>query len=286
MSDDLPVKREPERPLKHFTKIKNLTGWRRVAIGMWGNATSPTVYGQQLMAVSKVRELIRTVREEHDVKISPVHVFVKCVGDVFRTFPDYNVMIKRRQFFRRNSADVFMQVAIHEGGGDLGGIKIQAVDKKTIVDIGHEVAERAERVRARKDQDLEKAKKSMGNIPGLLMPLAVRLTDIIGNDLGVNLSFLGVKPDSWGGAMVTNVGSLGLPHGYAPLVAASRVPVIFLMGAIGDHPVVENKEVVAREMLMLTGTFDHRVFDGLQIAKLYNHVKKRFEDPSWMLDEL
>jgi len=273
-------------PTKRFTALERLTGWRKVSIGMWGPPTDPTVTGEQKVDMTKVLPVIQRIREEHDVKVTPVHLWVKCVGHMLAEYPDLNVMIRRRKFFTRSTADVFMQVAIFEGDGDLGGILMRSVNTKSILDIGREVAERAQRVRAHQDKELEKAKKSMMRLPGMMMPLAVRLTDILSNDLGINLSFIGVKPDGWGGAMVTNVGSFGLKQGFAPLVPAARVPAVFCLGMTHDVPMVIDGEVVARRAMSVSATFDHRVYDGMQIAKLQKYIVGRFENPEWMLEEL
>ena len=283
MGDNLPVQQSDNRG---FTRLKRLSGWRRVAVGMWGRPSDPTIYGELDLNVEKVLLLMKKIRETYEVKISPMHVFLKSVGDMFREYPDFNVMLRRNRFYQRATADVFLQVAIKEGKGDLGGIKIAQVDRKTLVDLTREIFSRAERVRARQDKDLERTKRSMSGLPPFLMPFAVRLTDILSNDLGINLSFVGLKPDAWGGAMVTNIGSFGLQHGYAPLVPATRTPAVFAVGAIRDMPVAVDGQVVVKPMMKVTGTFDHRIFDGFQVAKIVNHVVDRFENPEWMWDEL
>lgn len=284
--ETLPVKRQVRSSRQIFKRLKKLTGWRRVAMGMWRRPTESHVYGEQKLDFSKALPLIDELRERSDLKVSPLHVFVKAVGDMFHVYPEYNVMLRRRRFYMRQTADVFMQVAIREGGGDLGGIKVEAVDRKTILDLAREVAVRAAKVRAREDKDLEKTKSALQRLPPELMPAVVRLTDVLSNDLGLNLSFLGVKPDAWGGAMVTNIGSLGLPHGYPPLVPASRTPILFCIGALRDEPVAIDGKVEVRPMMTVTGTFDHRVFDGLQLANMCRHLKDRVESPEWLLDEV
>lgn len=292
MSDaiDKPAGTAPEAPQpkkkRRFTPLQKLSGWRRVSVGMWRPATHPTVLGEYKADVTRVLPLIETIRERYGAKLTPVHLWVKCVGNMFAQYPELNVIVRRNRFYARASADVFMQVAIFEGDGDLGGLLIRAVDQKTILEICQEISERAARIRARQDKELEKAKHAMKNVPPLLMPAAVRLTDMLSNGLGLDLGFLGVKSDAWGGAMVTNIGSLGLYQGFAPLVPATRTPLIFAMGKVHEVPVVEGGAVVPRTVVSVSATFDHRIFDGMQIAKLQNFVVDRFENPQWILDEI
>jgi pyruvate dehydrogenase E2 component (dihydrolipoamide acetyltransferase) len=285
MAEDLPEKRAAKKgPV--FKRLRELTGWRKVALGMWARPTSPTVYGEQRLDMTKVVPFLESMNQAHGVKLTPLHIFVKAVGDMFRQYPDFNVVLRRRAFYSRTSNDVFVQVAIRRGAGDLSGVKVTQLDQKTVLDVYRDLAARADRVRSGEDKAMEKAKKSMVRIPTWIMPNIVRLVDVLSNDIGLNLSFMGVPPDAWGGCMVTNIGSFGLPHGYAPLVPPSRVPMLFCLGAARDEPVAVNGQVEVRKMLTVTATFDHRLFDGLQIAQLSEHVKSHFEDPAWLAEEL
>lgn len=273
------------RRAPRFVPIERLSGWRRIAVGMWDRPTASTVYGEQRLDARAALALVAELRARHPgARPTVAHVFVKAVGDLLRAMPDANVMLRRGRFFRREDAAVFMQVAIPDVD-DLGGIKISHVDRKSLLDLAVEVEARAARVRDHSDPALERAKRSVQGAPPWLMGGLVRLADVLSHDLGLDLSSLGAAPDAFGGAMVTNIGSFGLPHGYAPLVPASRVPMVFCVGAVRDEPVVDEGQVVARPTLTVCGTFDHRVFDGLQLARISRHVRHRFEDVGWLREE-
>jgi len=49
--------------------------------------------------------------------------------------------------------------------------------------------------------------------------------------------------------------------------------------------VVRDGEIVVRTILPLTGTFDHRIVDGMQIGKLGRAIHRNFKQPEW-LDEI
>ena len=57
------------------------------------------------------------------------------------------------------------------------------------------------------------------------------------------------------------------------------------LGKIEEKPVVRQGKVVIRSVLPLTGTFDHRIVDGMQIGKLARSIKRNFRKPGW-LDEI
>ena len=66
---------------------------------------------------------------------------------------------------------------------------------------------------------------------------------------------------------------------------AAKVPCVVVLGKLEEKPVVRNGEIVIRTILPLTGTFDHRIVDGMQIGKLARSIKRSFRKPEW-LDEV
>ena len=51
------------------------------------------------------------------------------------------------------------------------------------------------------------------------------------------------------------------------------------VGKIYEKPVVYKGQIVARPVMSLNLTFDHRVADGATGARFISHVKERLEDP-------
>ena len=57
------------------------------------------------------------------------------------------------------------------------------------------------------------------------------------------------------------------------------------LGAIRREPVVEGNEIVPRDMMSLSLTFDHRTVDGAPAAKFLNTLSRCIEQPSpWLME--
>ena len=69
------------------------------------------------------------------------------------------------------------------------------------------------------------------------------------------------------------------------LMPAAKVPAVIVLGRVEEKPVIRDGEIVARTILPLTGTFDHRIVDGMQIGKLARGIKRGFRHPE-RLDEV
>src|SRR5437867_12958086 len=110
---------------------------------------------------------------------------------------------------------------------------------------------RVERLRQRRDRQVERTKSMLDRIPVPLLGRVMRAISFLIYDLDLDLTRLGVVKDEFGSAMVTNVGMFGLTQAYAPLVPFSRTPLVVLVGEVQEKPVAEAGRVVVRPMMTL-----------------------------------
>ena len=99
-------------------------------------------------------------------------------------------------------------------------------------------------------------------LPRPLLRIAIRLAAFLTSDCNVNLPRIGLPRQAFGSAMISSVGMWAVSSAYSPLAAYYRVPVLVLVGSVESRPVVRAGTVIARPMLTLTATFDHRHVDG------------------------
>ena len=104
--------------------------------------------------------------------------------------------------------------------------------------------------------------------------------------MNMDMRWAGMPQDLFGSAMITNIGSLGLPTAFVPLVPYSRVPLLLALGSIESRPVVEKEKVVVRKVMEIGSTFDHRILDGGHAAKMQRIVRKWMENPFEHFDAL
>ncbi len=80
---------------------------------------------------------------------------------------------------------------------------------------------------------------------------------------------------------VTSVGNLGGLFSF-PII---NVPDAAILGVhtIQKRPVVREDEIVARDMLYLSLSFDHRLVDGAEATLFLREVIEHLEDPYWLM---
>ncbi|MBN1944496.1 MAG: 2-oxo acid dehydrogenase subunit E2 [Bradymonadales bacterium] len=264
-----------------YVKVKPLyktPPFRRVALGTWGHPTDPQIYGTLEVDLTKANEW-KKKHEKDGVKISPLPMVARAIALAMQQHPDLNGFIRFKKIYIRQSIDLFFQVATEHKSGrhDLTGVRVTEADKKGVIQIAAEIAKKVERVRKKQDTDLQKTSRMLSWMPGWMVWVMLKAVAFLSYTL--NLKFPGLPPDSFGGCMITNVGSLGLDMAYAPLVPYSRVPLIILLGQAKPRPVVEDSNIAIREVLTLNATIDHRFCDGALLARMVRVIQEVFDNP-------
>ncbi|MBI2395019.1 MAG: 2-oxo acid dehydrogenase subunit E2 [Deltaproteobacteria bacterium] len=269
--------------MRGFRREKKLSTWRRLALHAWSAPDSPTIYGTLEIDATEATSYVRTLRREGGPRVTITHLVGHAVAAAIRTRPEVNAIIRFGSVYRRETIDVYYQVAF-EGGEDLNGFKIPRADEKDVLTIARELEEGARAVRARKTEAVASARR-FGKMPAFLTGVAMRAGTFAHYDLGLDMSRFGVPYDGFGSVMVTNVGGFGLATGLAPLVPFSRCPIILLVGEIRERPVVRGGAIVARPILPIGVSVDHRLVDGYQASKVAAKFVEIMEHPRTMLPE-
>jgi pyruvate dehydrogenase E2 component (dihydrolipoamide acetyltransferase) len=81
---------------------------------------------------------------------------------------------------------------------------------------------------------------------------------------------------------VSNLGQLGV-ESFTPLINPPECAILGL-GRIQSQVVVQNKQFVERDRMVLSLTFDHRIVDGAPAARFLQTLGSLIENPSpWLL---
>jgi hypothetical protein len=255
---------------------QTLHGWRRLAGAAWGVPNDPQFYGDLEVDAAILQTYLNELRRRTGVHVTVTHAVGKAVAHGLDAVPELRVRLWRGREYQRESTDVFFIVA---DGDQLTGVKITAAGDKPVVDIARELEQRVADIHAGNDEQLGKTKALMERLPGPVLKAAIRLSSVVTSGLNLDLPQLGLPRQAFGGAMVTSVGGWGVSHAYSPLASYYRVPLLVLVGAIEEKPVAVAGRVVARPILGLTATFDHRYCDGLQAVRFAGAVREYLANP-------
>jgi pyruvate dehydrogenase E2 component (dihydrolipoamide acetyltransferase) len=126
---------------------------------------------------------------------------------------------------------------------------------------------------------------------GLLVPVIHGATSLGLTEIAQRLRELAararerrLRPEEMQGATftITNLGSLGVET-FTPIINVPECAVLG-MGRIIRQPVMMGENVVGRERMSLSLTFDHRIVDGAPAARFLQSLIERIENPGpWLI---
>lgn len=260
------------------------TPWRVTSAAIYTTPTDSRVYGTLDIDVTEANKFLQRKREE-GVKLTMVHLATAVLARaVAFDVPEMNCFIRRGAVVGRKHLDVMVPVQV---GGDTGvtAAIVRNAHARRVTDIAEEIRRKAEKSRGGDEIKAAKNKYLLNRIPWPLRRPAFRLLKWITVDMGMEIKALGLSAHSFGSFVVSDIGSFGLNTGMTALMPAAKVPCVVVLGKMEEKPVVKNGEIVIRTVLPFTGTFDHRIVDGMQIGKLARGIKRNFRKPEW-LDEV
>jgi len=93
----------------------------------------------------------------------------------------------------------------------------------------------------------------------------------------------GLGPDELSGSTftITNLGGYGV-EAFTPIVNPPETAILGV-GRIAQRPAVVDGQIVARDLMYLSLSFDHRVVDGAPAAQFLQRVKECLEAPYILL---
>ncbi len=261
---------------------KEVSSFRKLAIGTWQTAYDPTVYGTLRIRMEKALQYIERFREVHGVRLTVTHLVAKAVAEGLKRCPDANAILRFNKIYLRKQITLsILVVQTDQGDGkvDLTAARIADAEKKSLKDMAAEMQTAVDMARNRKDKSVEKGKGMVALIPFMFMNAFLKLLGFLMYTLNIDLSGIGMPKDAFGGVTITNVGSLGLDVAYVPLVPYTNTPIFVAPGAVQDLPVVEDGKVVPGKVMNLNASFDHRFIDGFHAGILARTVKEMLENP-------
>lgn len=260
------------------------TPWRVTAAAIYTAPSDSRVYGSLDIDVTEAKRFLDAKRKT-GVKITMVHLTTAVLARaVAFDVPELNCFIRRGSVVGRKRLNVMIPVMLDSQSG-VSSVLVNDAHARPVSDLANDIRQQAQMSRSGEESKASQNKYLLNKIPWPFRRAVFKLVKWLTVDLGVEMRSLGLSSDSFGSFIVSDIGSFGLTLGMAALFPAAKIPAVIIMGKMEEKPVVRDGEVVIRTILPLTGTFDHRIVDGMQIGKLGRAIHRNFKKPEW-LDEV
>jgi pyruvate/2-oxoglutarate dehydrogenase complex dihydrolipoamide acyltransferase (E2) component len=265
--------------MSRFRPAPDPSPFRRIAASMWKAPRDPSIYGFVDIDVTETLAFIDAFRAQTGQRLTMTHVVSHAVAEAFAAHPDLNAKVRwGGQVTLRERVDLVISVATG-GGRDLSAARVNDADQLSLEALVAATERQVTRTRQGDDEDYERSRNVFSRLPFWCARPLLWLTDLVSNELQLDLPKLGMPVDPFGTAIITNVGSFGIDTAFAPFVPLGRAPMLLLITEVKPRPMVIEGEVVARPVLRLCATFDHRVVDGAAAGKLSTFLTERIAHP-------
>ncbi|MBA3460370.1 MAG: 2-oxo acid dehydrogenase subunit E2 [Deltaproteobacteria bacterium] len=265
--------------MTRFTPVEDASTFRRMAAAMWRSPSDPSIYGQMDVDATAALAFLAEHTRATGVRLTVTHLVARAVALALRDQPEINGKIRFwGRLEQRSTIDVFVTVAT-EGNRDLSGARIERADEKSLAALATEIADRVSKIRTGKDASYKQSRRALASVPWYLARTATWLSDVLVNELHLDLTKQGLPPDPFGSAIVTSVGMFGIDSAFAPFVPLARCPMLILVPEVRPRPWAVGDRVEVRPVLRLCATFDHRLIDGAAAGRFANRLTQLFATP-------
>src|SRR5438128_1979246 len=104
---------------------RNLSPFRKVAMGTWGQPGDPSVYGTMTLRMEPALAYMEAFRAAIGRLLTVTHMMGRAAAAVFEKVPDANAIIRGKRLYLREDIAIFFQVVIDDretGELDLSGM--------------------------------------------------------------------------------------------------------------------------------------------------------------------
>ena len=261
-----------------YKKQHKISAWRKTSLASWKPTGDSSCYGFEDVIVDDVLIYCKANN------ISIYSFFIKTIANVLHLEPKINSTIRWGKLYERETKSVFFHTISKNEPDDLTGIVIRDGHSKSIADVQSEFKFKIKKAN-QGINDFVESKKIVKLLPAFFTKSILNIYSFFAYSLNINLPLFKQPNDAFGSVMLTSVGQFGIANALCPIAPYTRVPMVISMGDVIEKPVVIDQKVQVRKVLTLGFTFDHRIMDGVHIAKFINGLRSIFNNPNSINNE-
>ncbi len=257
--------------------------WRRVALHVWEEPTSPTICATRDYDVENALKFLDTFNAGHQTHLTMTGLLIKAAALSLRKFPELNRRIVGKKLYDLPTIDIAAPVNVG-GKGETAMIVIHDADKKSLEEIALDLKGR---VKATKESSGKfEATGDLGKLLDAIPPFALNTIVKAAKYAMSNFNFAEILPDIEVSPGSFSVSSLGMNESATfsglALMPPPGVGIVgsMVIGRVEKKPVVENDTIVVRHRLPLMAFFDHRAVDGWKITRYGQYWQDFLNDPA------
>lgn len=258
--------------------------WQTFTAAQWPKPRDPSIHVDLSVDAGPLLSVVQAA-DHLGRQVGPTSLIVRALGEVFAEHPEANVEISRGRVRQRDRVDAW--VTMDADDGRLAGRRVDGVAQRDALDLQEEIRGAAEAYRTGKSSGTDVAYRMIRWLPLPILRAFFAIAGFLIHTVKVPFPAFGIGGgEGFGLFHVTNVGGFGLRRAAVPIPPVTRHAYLFTVGEIHTAPVVRDGQVVAGEVLPITGTIDHRYVVGAKAAAWARAFQDRLTDRDRLLSFL
>ena len=211
-----------------MSETKLNRSWRKMAAAIYMKPVDGKGSGFYDLDMTEVNKALEEWNQNDDTNINVMHFFMCALGHTMKYYaPELNCYMEWGDVVERPTVTISTAVLV---GKDLTTVKIKDTHLKNVRQVSQEtIAFVKERREGHDDKAIGK-RHSLSKIPWPFRLWVFRAIRWLTYEWGWALPGLGLSKDSFGSALVSNIGSLGLDYGIPALMPASNLSFVQAIG--------------------------------------------------------
>jgi len=262
------------------TKNPRENGKRKtLMLATWNEPSDPTSFIIEDMNVTKTVQYVKELNEsQKEQRITLTHVLGHGLAwGLYKMRRDVGRLTWG--FFKYNQGRIGITILVDvEGGSDLVPITLWNAHELTLIEFAAKCNEKVSIAKNKKDVQHNKSTASAAFVPSFLLQPILSIGSYINVNLNIPIPQMGLHKESVGHYVLTNIGSLGMQQGFAPICPPLRMMGLTCAGKVVKTPWVVDDKIVIQDIMNTTQTGDHRYGDASIWVPMHRAFKGYMED--------
>ncbi|MDO4940571.1 MAG: 2-oxo acid dehydrogenase subunit E2 [Erysipelotrichaceae bacterium] len=269
--------------------LKNIDSMHFICPIIYPKRCDNEAFISELIDITKINEYLEKKNKgtPDEYKYNMFQVIVTAMLKIMYLRPKMNYFIANSNLYERNevSASFIIKKQFKDDGSE-GLAFLHSKADWTIDTVHEEIKKQVTSQRKGKKDASTESMDIFNKLPRFLSKFLVHITMLLDRFGYVPKSLIATDP-YYSSVVLTNLGSIKLHAGYHHLTNWGTNSVFLAIGEIKKRPfLVEDDKIEIKESIDLGLTIDERIADGYYYSKTVALLRKLFENPELLEEEL
>lgn len=258
--------------------IKGIHPYRRLMAHIMPTRNESVVYFDSYVRADELIRYLKVANESFSANVTHALVAAGSIG--LAENPRLNRFVSGRRLYQRKGGQITFSMKRQKLGREakLSAVKLSLQEGETFRQMCERINENVTVERSGKKTSADKEFDLFNRLPSAALDAAVGVFRTL-DHFNILPRYFIDSDAMYSSMFIANLGSLSMGAGFHHLYEWGTCPLFMMAGQIEKRAVIENDEVVIRNVLPIRWSFDERIDDGLNARFGIDSCNRALENP-------